>query len=92
MKLKEFLGKTLRDSGIDDPSSISRVEMLGDASRTPIFLETIKQVFEKDHLSRTLHSQEAHARGAALLAAKLNEKDKEERKLDKYAFENFTFE
>lgn len=39
-----------------DPSTIDFVELVGDSTRMPIVIETIKQVFGKEELSRTLNS------------------------------------
>ena len=35
---------------------ITKVELLGDVSRTTIFQDVIKEAFEKDSLNRTMHS------------------------------------
>lgn len=43
--------------------------MVGDCSRTPIVQAVIKQIFEKEELSRTLNASECIARGAALNSA-----------------------
>jgi len=42
------------------------VELFGDATRTPIILETTCATFKKEQTERTLSSLEAVARGAAL--------------------------
>ena len=39
-----------------DPSTIDFVELVCDSTRMPIVIETIKQVYGKDELSRTLNS------------------------------------
>jgi molecular chaperone DnaK (HSP70) len=39
-----------------DPSTIDFVELVGDSTRMPIVIETIKKVFGKEELSRTLNS------------------------------------
>lgn len=39
-----------------DPSTIDFVELVGDSTRMPIVIETIKKVYGKDELSRTLNS------------------------------------
>jgi heat shock 70kDa protein 4 len=53
---------------VDD---IHSVEMIGDASRTPVILDITKQVFGRETM-RTLNSVECLAKGAALQAAMLN--------------------
>ena len=42
---------------------------MGDGTRTPIVQAIIKQIFEKEELSRTLNASECIARGAALNSA-----------------------
>ncbi len=48
------------------------VELVGDATRTPIVLELTKQAFNKKELFRTLNSLETIGRGAALQSAMLS--------------------
>lgn len=45
---------------------IHSVEMIGDATRTPIILDISKQIFGKTECLRTLNSLETVARGTAL--------------------------
>ena len=51
------------------PEQIQFVELVGDCTRTPIVQAIIKQVFEKEELSRTLNASECIARGSALNSA-----------------------
>jgi len=51
---------------------ISCVELIGDATRTPIVIDLIKQGFGKSELFRTLNSLECIGRGAALQSAMLS--------------------
>ena len=51
---------------------IHSVEMIGDATRTPILLDITKQIFGKTELNRTLNSLECIGRGASLQAAMLS--------------------
>jgi len=46
--------------------SIHSIEMIGDATRTPIILDISKQIFGKTECLRTLNSLETVARGTAL--------------------------
>ena len=48
---------------------IDFVELVGDCTRTPIVQGIIKQIFEKEELSRTLNASECIARGSALNSA-----------------------
>lgn len=48
------------------------MELISDATRTPIIQDIIKQVFNKSELHRTLNSLETVARGASLQAAMLS--------------------
>ena len=50
---------------------IHSVELVGEATRIPICIQQIKEVFEKDP-SRTLNSTDCIARGCALQAAMLS--------------------
>ena len=71
-KLEDFLKESLvklEQKHQIDKSGIHRIELLGDCSRTPIFHEIIKRVYQKDSLNRTMHSTEAIAKGACILAA-----------------------
>ena len=71
-RLQDFLDKVIEDlqqKGIGK-AGIHRIELLGDGTRTPLFKETIQNKFEKDNLSRTLHSTEAIAKGASIIGAK----------------------
>ncbi len=54
-----------------DKSNIDFVELVGEATRIPICIQQIKEVFEKDP-SRTLNSTDCIARGCALQAAMLS--------------------
>ena len=51
------------------PDQIQFVELVGDCTRTPIVQAIIKQIFEKEELSRTLNASECIARGSALNSA-----------------------
>jgi heat shock protein 4 len=51
---------------------IHSVEMMGDATRTPVILETTKKLFNKEELCRTLNSLDSIAKGAALQCAFLS--------------------
>lgn len=51
------------------PKDIDYIEMVGDATRTPAIQEILKQVFQRENLSRTLNALETVARGASLQAA-----------------------
>jgi molecular chaperone DnaK (HSP70) len=51
------------------PDQIQFVELIGDATRTPIVQAVIKQIFEKQDLQRTLNSLDTIAKGASLNAA-----------------------
>lgn len=64
-RLSELIRETLEGAGLT-PDKVNSVELLSDATRTPIIMETIKAGFQKDTLERTLNSLEAVARGAAL--------------------------
>ena len=65
--LKEALAK----SGLTW-DHIDYVELVGEATRIPIVQESIKQIFGKKEVSRTLNSQDCIARGCALQAAMLS--------------------
>ena len=54
-----------------DPDNIDSVELVGDATRTPILIDQAKMLFKKTELQRTLNSLEVVARGAALNCAML---------------------
>lgn len=64
-RLSELIKETLEGAGLT-PDKVNSVELLSDATRTPIIMETIKAAFQKDELARTLNSLEAVARGASL--------------------------
>ena len=51
------------------PEKIQFVELVGDATRTPIVQSIVKQIFEKQELQRTLNSLDTIAKGASLNAA-----------------------
>ena len=53
---------------------ITKVELLGDVSRTTIFQDVIKEAFEIDSLNRTMHSQNTIAKGASVLSSIRNRK------------------
>jgi heat shock protein 4 len=46
--------------------------MVGEATRIPIIMETTKEVFGVENVSRTLNSLECVARGACLQSAMLS--------------------
>lgn len=70
-RFKQLLEDTITASGLN-ADQIHCVEMIGDATRTPIVLEITKQVFKKPDTMRTLNSQECIAKGAALQSAMLS--------------------
>ncbi|MFM7854419.1 MAG: Hsp70 family protein [Flammeovirgaceae bacterium] len=45
---------------------IDNFERIGDSTRMPVIIESLKEVCGKEELSRTLNSQECIARGCAL--------------------------
>tara|TARA_B110000285_G_C15076310_1_gene590944 strand:- start:726 stop:1394 length:669 start_codon:yes stop_codon:yes gene_type:complete len=65
------LAQGLARSGLKQ-RDIDFVELVGEATRIPVCLEAIKDVFGKSELSRTLNSQDCIARGCALQAAMLS--------------------
>lgn len=67
----DLLKQTITDSGLST-EQIHSVEMIGDATRTPIILDITKQCFNKTELFRTLNSLETVAKGSALQAAMLS--------------------
>lgn len=67
----KVLAEAIEQSGLTT-EQIHSVELISDATRTPIIQEIIKQVFNKQELSRTLNSLETVARGASLQAAMLS--------------------
>lgn len=52
--------------------SVDFVELVGDATRMPCIMESLKNIFKDMELSRTLNSIETVARGCALQAAMLS--------------------
>ena len=58
-EMKEALGE----------QQIDMVELLGDATRTPIFGTQIEEVLRPSSMCRTMHSNEFMAKGAAQLAS-----------------------
>jgi len=67
---KACLEEALKLSGVT-PDKIDFVELVGEATRIPICIEQIKNVFGKE-TSRTLNSTDCIARGCALQAAMLS--------------------
>ena len=70
-RFHKLLEETLALSGLTT-DQINSVELISDATRTPVIQEIIKQVFNKPELQRTLNSLETVARGASLQAAMLS--------------------
>lgn len=64
-RFAELIEETIKASGLTH-EQIHFVELFGDATRTPIILETTCATFKKEQTERTLSSLEAVARGAAL--------------------------
>lgn len=69
--ISETLKMALALSGLG-VQHINCVELIGEASRIPIVIETIKQVFCRQDISRTMNSTDCIARGCAIQAAMLN--------------------
>lgn len=67
-QLTTLLRATIEASGLST-DQINFVELVGDGTRTPVVQAIIKQVFEKEELSRTLNASECIARGSALNSA-----------------------
>ena len=63
----ERVVEALSKQGIN-VADIDSVELVGDTTRTTIFMEMIKGIFEKENLSRTLHSVNWLAKGAGVYA------------------------
>jgi molecular chaperone DnaK (HSP70) len=55
----------IHDSGLKT-SQIHSLEMMGCGTRIPIIMDIAMKVFEKEQVQRTLHSDEAIARGCSL--------------------------
>lgn len=70
-RFSKLVNDTILLSGLT-ADQIHFVEMMGDATRTPIILETTQALFNKPETSRTLNSIDAIARGAALQSAFLS--------------------
>lgn len=70
-RFHKLLEETIELSGLT-ADQIQFVELISDATRTPIIQDIIKQVFQKQELSRTLNSLETVGRGASLQAAMLS--------------------
>jgi heat shock protein 4 len=70
-QFKNTIKQAVQQSGIS-LEKIDNVELVGDSTRMPIIIESLKEVFGKEELSRTLNSQECIARGCALQAAMLS--------------------
>ena len=64
-KFKNVVKQALQQSGITI-EKIDNIELVGDSTRMPVIIESLKEVFGKEELSRTLNSQECIARGCAL--------------------------
>jgi len=69
-RFRKCLEESLTNSGLTN-AGIDFVELVGEATRIPICIQQIKEVFEKDP-SRTLNSTDCIARGCALQAAMLS--------------------
>ena len=70
IKLRTVLERVvvaLSQQGISQ-ADIDTVELVGDTTRTTIFMEMIKEIFDKENLSRTLHSVNWLAKGAGVYA------------------------
>jgi len=66
--IKEFgqcLSTAMALSGLSC-EHIQTIELIGEATRIPVIIESIKQIFRKKEVSRTLNSQDCIARGCAL--------------------------
>ena len=63
----ERVVEALSQQGIS-VADIDSVELVGDTTRTTIFMEMIKEIFQKENLSRTLHSVNWLAKGAGVYA------------------------
>jgi heat shock protein 4 len=70
-RFSDLIKATIAASGLST-DQIHSVELVGDATRTPIVMDIIKQLFNKPTLERTLNSLETVARGAALQSAILS--------------------
>ena len=64
--MKDILGEMKEALG---DQQIDMVELLGDATRTPIFGTQIEEVLGPSSMCRTMHSNEFMAKGAAQLAS-----------------------
>ena len=72
MKLKKLLSsvtKELEEKFEITTDQIEKVELLGDCSRTPVFQQVIREIFQMEKLDRSLHSKNTIAKGAAVLAS-----------------------
>lgn len=67
-ELKQVMEQCIAESGLKH-EEIHSIEMMGCGTRIPIIMDTAMKVFKKDVAQRTLHSDEAVARGCSLQAA-----------------------
>lgn len=63
--LKDNIANAISKSGVN-PDELDSIELIGDSTRMPIIQQTVKEVFNRQELQRTLNSQETIARGCAL--------------------------
>jgi molecular chaperone DnaK (HSP70) len=63
--LETLMKECIHDSGLKT-SQIHSLEMMGCGTRIPIIMDIAMKVFEKEQVQRTLHSDEAIARGCSL--------------------------
>lgn len=68
--LAVLIEETIKDSGLK-PADIFSVELVGCGTRIPSIVDTAQKAFSKEGTARTLHSDEAVARGCSLVAAML---------------------
>lgn len=68
--LVTLINETIKDSGLKT-SDIFSVEMVGCGTRIPAIMDASMKAFDKPNIARTLHSDEAVARGCSLMAAML---------------------
>ena len=69
-QLVDLISETIKESGLKT-SEIYSVEMVGCGTRIPAIMDASMKAFDKQQIARTLHSDEAVARGCSLMAAML---------------------
>jgi len=67
-ELKKVLVEALANSKLKT-KDIDCIELVGEATRTPLVKRMAEEVFKKDNHQRTINSSEAVARGCSLMAA-----------------------